>query len=162
MKKRGRVLIVVAVLFLLLAVNIPAQEDSLEKTTASPGKWLNDKKTMGLGRVVNADIIVKPFCPDRNAPVCVVGSVENAEIVGETVGIILQSVISSDLITGHGDWECDNVGEELSNLGSKGNPLGCFVGIVDVDDNAADDGEVGFARKGTILDRTWRSITWAD
>ena len=159
MKKRGRVLIVVAVLFLLLAVNIPAQEDSSGEQAVSLGKRLNDKKTMGLGRVVNAEYSAC-FLDKGNS--CIAGSVENAEIVGKKIGIIVEQVISSDLITGHGEWECDNVGEELSNLGNKGNPLGCFVGIVDEDDDAADDGAVGFAVKGTLLDHSWRSITWAD
>ncbi|MBI2102847.1 hypothetical protein HYT55_03340 [Candidatus Woesearchaeota archaeon] len=160
MRKRGLLIVLVIVLLISLTINISAADPLM-----SIEKKLNDQKVLALGKIVNA--AYSAGCDAGSDDDCwydgdggMKGG-ENIVVDNNRVAITLDVVTPSTIITGHGEYECDNVGDDLNALGNKGNSQGCFVGLIDKDSGDYDDGAVGYAAKGTILDHQYKSVAFA-
>lgn len=159
MRKRGVVLAVVIILLLSFSLTIFAADPVM-----SIEKKLNDQKVLALGKIVNAaysagcDAGVDKDCWYDGDGGMTGGS--NIAIENNRVAITLDSVTYSSITTGNGDYQCNNVADDLNSLGNKGPAGGCFVGLIDEDDTS-DDGAVGYASKGAVLDYQYKHIAWS-
>ncbi len=76
--------------------------------------------------------------------------------------IVLTSVSPPEIKTGDGELECNNVADDLNSLGNKGDPRGCFVGLIIRNLGKYDDGAVGYTVKGQIFDHLFRNVGWVE